>query len=167
MEIDVLIDEIRVMCEQIDPSISATLNPPAAEEEIASVEGQMGLTFPEAFKNYLLFMNGQTDPTRLHVFCEEGTLASLDEILSLWKMYNQVYEGQGDSSWSDKLIPFVDVEGSTTFIDSNTGSIVNMYDGENETLPFDGFNDWLLQKHKVLKGKKYVYQDGFMGFVGD
>ena len=47
-------------------------------------------------------------------------------------MYSQVYEDIDNDAWNKKYIPFVDVEGSTTFINSNNVKRISMHDGERE-----------------------------------
>ncbi|MGX4585888.1 hypothetical protein [Paenibacillus chitinolyticus] len=50
----------------ISNPIFATVNPPAAEEEIHRLERTLQVTLPTAFRDYLSIMNGQHDEDSVH-----------------------------------------------------------------------------------------------------
>ena len=47
------------------PTVIATLNGPATDEDLNLLESEIGNTLPSDFKSYLLVRNGQDDSSRL------------------------------------------------------------------------------------------------------
>ncbi|SFF45724.1 Cell wall assembly regulator SMI1 [Paenibacillus algorifonticola] len=108
----------------ISNPIFATVNPPAAEEEIHRLERTLQVALPTAFRDYLSTMNGQHDQVP---FIGYNYFLSIPDIIGTWSMMNQLFEDEEQVDWvnedrikpviwSNKWIPFTDFEASSRLI---------------------------------------------------
>ncbi|KAL1921081.1 uncharacterized protein VTP21DRAFT_11716 [Calcarisporiella thermophila] len=80
---------------------SKTLKPGASEAEIASLEEQLGVKFPQDFRHSLKIHNGQEEIGGL---IGGYTLLPLDQILSEWETWRDVYEEELDDDDSEQEV---------------------------------------------------------------
>jgi len=150
------------------PTVIETLNPPATEVEIQELEKELGHSIPNDFKNYLLVHNGQNDPTRLQILCEEGTLLSTEAIIDTYRMLNEINESNDIGNiewWSRKYMPITDCEGDHLSIDLESGEVVmHVHDSGIEKGIANSFSEWINYKLLIFREGKYSVDDGYLDY---
>lgn len=155
------------------PDTSATLAPPATEDEIAALEAAIGLSLPSDLRASLKAHNGQNDPTRCHGFCGEGILLDTNQIADRWKMATEIDESERFSAalghgpwWKASCIPFTDAEGNMLCVDMDTalgdriGEVVcHVHDSEIERGLGTSYCAWLSSLADRLDAGRFRIDD--------
>ncbi len=82
------------------PNKDLKLRPPASEESIASAEADLGIRFPEAFRESLSVHDGQGFEPSIKWLPGVGQLGSLSSILECWRGDREMYDAEADA-WLD------------------------------------------------------------------
>ncbi|TWP53565.1 hypothetical protein FKR81_04580 [Lentzea tibetensis] len=112
------------------PATFAQLAPPADPAEIARVQDEMGLKFPQDLVDSLLCHNGLTRYSRANFLPALYPPLSAEEILAHWQSNVEINEDlnldgeqEPDDQWFHPLwIPFGEAEGDSQVIDMRDGS---------------------------------------------
>ncbi|TWP53251.1 hypothetical protein FKR81_04585 [Lentzea tibetensis] len=110
------------------PATFAKLAPPADQAEIARVQDEMELKFPQDLVDSLLCHDGMADYSDIYVLPEHYPLLSVAQILEHWHD-NGVINGQHDDQASEtqwfhpRWIPIASIEGDSQIIDTRDGRL--------------------------------------------
>ncbi|MGI0491638.1 SMI1/KNR4 family protein [Alkalinema pantanalense CENA528] len=160
------------------PSGIGGLNPPATEEEIAAVEEQLNIRFPEDVRSSYLRHNGQDIRSTWILWGWEWH--SLDRILETWNDWNEILEdgaiddieNDGDGQifrkdwWHPQWIPLTSDSGGGNHhcLDlapgpkGNVGQIITMWhDDSDRPLLANSFTEFLEQFAHALETGEYAY----------
>jgi cell wall assembly regulator SMI1 len=76
------------------PQKELKLRPPATPQAIAAAEQELGVRFPDDFRESLLVHDGQEDEPSILWLPAAGKLASLDSLVECWKDDRQSYDAE-------------------------------------------------------------------------
>jgi len=166
------------------PEGLASLNPPAADEQIASLQYALGVALPEDFVACLKIHNGQK-PGAGGLF-EGSEFLSSDEILAQWALWKELLDdgefeginsdparGVRDDWWNANWIPFTHNGGGDHLCldlapgaSGSVGQVISMWhdSGERELLAPD-FGAWFKSFVKRVFSGDLVYSDEYGGIV--
>ncbi len=83
------VEQIKAWMQVNAPEILTNLNPPAHAADIVQVEQEIGLSFPEDFKQFLALHDGERD--ELHAFLADfNRLLSCQEIVSQYQLMQDI-----------------------------------------------------------------------------
>jgi cell wall assembly regulator SMI1 len=158
------------------PEVLHTLQPGASDEEIASTEAFVCVTFPEDVKDSYRTHNGQVpESERLMGYWE---LLSLDRIRFEWSCWKELledgaFEGRksapngpiADDWWNPKWVPLTwDGCGNNQCLDmapiqgGNIGQVITMlHDSTARTLVAPSFRIWLSEFANELESRQFIY----------
>ncbi|MFC9774317.1 SMI1/KNR4 family protein [Paenibacillus chitinolyticus] len=164
----------------ISDPIFATVNPPAAEEEIQRLERTLQVTLPTAFRDYLSIMNGQHDEIP---FIGYNCFLSIADIIETWSMMNELFEDEEQVDWvnedrikpviwGNKWIPFTDFEASSRLIldldpgkNGITGQIFKYTPGMSyQDVIANSFEDFSNEMLKRLQANQFSFVDDVIAF---
>ena len=154
-------------------TVLPTLNPPASEAEIKSLERFTGEPIPEDLRESLLIHNGQSDPSRLQILCDAGTLLSVADMHRVWTFLTDTDAGMGPPPngivwWNPKYLPFTDYEGDHLCLDrrpDSLGEVVwQIHDGEIERNIHPTYTAWLTSVRDVFAQNRFRVEDGYLDF---
>jgi cell wall assembly regulator SMI1 len=161
------------------------LNPPAADDEIASLEEAIGCQLPAEFIQFLKIHDGQSGDAGWLI--DGSELLSTERIFSEWTVWNDLLKG-GDFDdaksepnsdqmksdwWNAKWVPFTyDGSGNHLCIDldpapgGKVGQIITMWhdDPERDVIA-DSFQEWFADYVGAVLRGEYVYSDEYGGIV--
>lgn len=173
MTIQELWHRIERVLEAHAPDSAKTLAPPASDRELDELEAAIHLTLPADLRAFLKIHNGQIDPTRLHVFCGEGTLLDTREIADRWRMSTEINRDTfGDSSdrgpwWKTTCIPLTDADGNMLCVDMDPelgdqiGEVVcHVHDSEIERGLGSSLKEWLSVLADNLDAGRFSVEEG-------
>lgn len=166
------------------PEGLASLNPPATDEQIASLQEAIGLTLPEAFVVCLKIHNGQ-DPSSGGLFNATEFL-STDRILAEWTVWKELLDdddfegiesdpqaGIRNDWWNASWIPFTyNGSGDHLCLDlapdtsGSLGQVITMWhdQGERELIA-PNFSAWFESYVGRVFSGDVVYSDEYGGLV--
>ena len=78
------------------PEMLSDLNPGASVDDIKSLEKQLGVTLPDAFKASLAVHNGENDGWPCKVFADYGAYLSCNGIVEEWQQRNHIVRENPD-----------------------------------------------------------------------
>ena len=161
-----------------------SLNPPATDEQIASLQKTLGVTLPDDYVACLKIHNGQS-PDVGGLF-DGSEFLSTDEILSQWSVWKELLDAGEFSSiesdpasgirgdwWNAAWIPFThDGGGNHLCLDlapdasGSPGQVITMWhdSGERE-LVAPNFGAWFKSYTKGVFSGEFVYSDAYGGLI--
>jgi cell wall assembly regulator SMI1 len=161
------------------------LNPPAADDELVSLQESIGCTLPAEFIQFLKIHDGQAGDAGWLI--DGSELLSTERILSEWTVWNDLLKG-GDFDearskpnsdkmksdwWNAKWIPFTyDGSGNHLCIDldpapgGKVGQIITMWhdDPERDVIA-ESFQAWFADYVGAVLRGEYAYSDEYGGIV--
>jgi cell wall assembly regulator SMI1 len=160
------------------PSVSASLNPPASEIDVARLEKRCDVSLPDDFKVSLLRHNGQKQRGILDTgFVNSALLLNVDSMITIWTTWRKlaadpayVVHPDNDTSkeiatnhvWHPKWIPFTEtVDGNSHIIDlaprksGTVGQVFMHAHGECGNVMTRSFTQWLERVASKLKNREY------------
>ena len=166
------------------PSGLAELNPPATDQEIASLEAALGVSLPKDFVDCLKVHNGQS-PTSGGLFdgSEFLSCAAIQGQWSVWKdlldsgefdgIESEPQEGIRSDWWNARWIPFTHNGGGDHLcIDlapgegGHVGQVITMWHDMGErAVQAKSFRAWFSEYVAAVVAGDYVYSDDYGGLV--
>jgi len=169
----------------IAPEIAQTLNLPASQDQVSSLEQRLDVSLPESFKSYLLTFDGQ-HLDYLMPLLGYNCFLSIKEIIEFWEMQVSTFEDEEIIShltenkvkpmfWNKKWIPISDFEASNRLIldldpgkNGLSGQIIKHYPGvdleSNEIVVANSFDEFSKEILKRLSENKFKINDGVIEF---
>ena len=169
----------------ISGDIFATLNPPATEEEIESLEARVGVELPQSFKDYLATVNGQNEMGAEYPLVGYRRLYGAEQIVEQMDLLESLFDATevaaGEENkirqmlWSLKWIPFASFEGYDALIldldppgNGVYGQVWSLAPGSDRESDdavvadsFEAFSGGLLER---LQEKRYKLANGVIVF---
>lgn len=172
-DVSLLWNELEKLLAEKAPAVLSTLNPPATDHEIATLELKTGLTLPHDFRQSLQVHNGQDDPSRLELLTGHGILLSCDEIAKTWQMLCEILDdfgpiADGSEWWNKGYLPIADYEGDYLCLDLTSrcyGAIhMHIHDSTIDREVAATYTEWLRNARDVFKFRRFDDSQGFIDF---